>query len=45
MRKKRIHPSFGCLQMPAWLGRLLFIGAILAGYIYAWKKGALEWER
>jgi len=24
---------------------LLFIAAIFAGYIYAWKKGALEWER
>src|SRR5262245_30708287 len=24
---------------------LLFILAILAGYIYVWKKGALEWER
>ena len=24
---------------------LLFIAAILGGYIYVWKKGALEWER
>lgn len=30
---------FGFLEM------LLFIGAILAGYIYVWKKGALDWER
>lgn len=30
---------FGFFEM------LLFIIAILAGYIYAWKKGALEWER
>ena len=30
---------FGFLEM------LLFIAAILAGYIYVWKKGALEWER
>jgi NADH:ubiquinone oxidoreductase subunit 3 (subunit A) len=22
----------------------LFIGVLLVGYIYAWKKGALEWE-
>ena len=30
---------FGFFEM------LLFIVAILAGYIYVWKKGALEWER
>ena len=30
---------FGFFEM------LLFILAVLAGYIYAWKKGALEWER
>jgi NADH-quinone oxidoreductase subunit A len=30
---------FGFVEM------LLFILAILAGYIYVWKKGALEWER
>jgi NADH:ubiquinone oxidoreductase subunit 3 (subunit A) len=23
----------------------LFIVAVLAGYVYVWKKGALEWER
>lgn len=23
---------------------LLFIGMLLVGYIYAWKKGALTWE-
>ena len=32
-------PLFGFFEM------LLFIAAILAGYIYVWKKGALEWER
>ena len=30
---------FGFVEM------LLFIVVILAGYIYVWKKGALEWER
>ena len=25
-------------------GMFLFIGVLLVGYIYAWKKGALEWE-
>ena len=30
---------FGFLEM------LVFIAAIMAGYVYVWKKGALEWER
>ncbi|MDR3576627.1 MAG: NADH-quinone oxidoreductase subunit A [Anaerolineaceae bacterium] len=25
-------------------GMFIFIGVLLVGYIYAWKKGALEWE-
>ncbi len=29
---------FGLLEM------LIFIGILLVGYVYAWKKGALEWE-
>ena len=33
------------LKLFGFFEMLLFIGAILAGYIYAWKKGALDWER
>src|SRR4249920_1664935 len=33
------------LKMFGFFEMLVFIAAILAGYIYAWKKGALEWER
>ncbi len=29
---------FGFIEM------LVFIGILLVGYLYAWKKGALEWE-
>jgi len=29
---------FGLVEM------LIFILILLVGYIYAWKKGALEWE-
>jgi NADH-quinone oxidoreductase subunit A len=29
---------FGLVEM------FVFIGILLVGYIYAWKKGALEWE-
>jgi len=30
---------FGFIEM------LVFIVVILAGFVYVWKKGALEWER
>jgi NADH-quinone oxidoreductase subunit A len=33
------------LKLFGFFEMLLFIVAILAGYVYAWKKGALEWER
>jgi NADH-quinone oxidoreductase subunit A len=29
---------FGLVEM------FIFIGILVVGYIYAWKKGALEWE-
>jgi NADH-quinone oxidoreductase subunit A len=29
---------FGLLEMA------IFIVILLVGYVYAWKKGALEWE-
>jgi NADH-quinone oxidoreductase subunit A len=29
---------FGLIEM------LVFVGILLIGYVYAWKKGALEWE-
>ncbi len=29
---------FGLVEM------FIFIGILLVGYVYAWKKGALEWE-
>ena len=28
----------------ALLEMLVFVGILLVGYVYAWKKGALEWE-
>jgi len=33
------------LRLFGFFEMLLFIVVILAGYIYVWKKGALEWER
>ena len=33
------------LKLFVFLEMLLFIAIVLAGYVYVWKKGALEWER
>jgi NADH-quinone oxidoreductase subunit A len=33
------------LKLFGFAEMLVFIATILAGYIYVWKKGALEWER
>jgi NADH-quinone oxidoreductase subunit A len=33
------------LKLFGFFEMLLFIATVLAGYIYVWKKGALEWER
>ena|ERR1700733_5443167 len=33
------------LKLFGFFEMLMFIAALLAGYIYVWKKGALEWER
>ena len=32
------------LKLFAFWEMLVFIGVIVAGYIYVWKKGALDWE-
>ena len=33
------------LKLFGFFEMLLFIVIVLAGYLYVWKKGALEWER
>lgn len=33
------------LKLFAFFEMLVFIGVMLAGFIYVWKKGALEWEK
>ena len=27
-----------------WTTMMVFLGELIIGYIYAWKKGALDWE-
>jgi NADH-quinone oxidoreductase subunit A len=35
---------FKTLKTQGLVSILVFIGVLGAGYVYAWKKGALEWE-
>ena len=35
---------FKQLKVFGFIEMLVFIAILLVGYIYAWKKGALEWE-
>ncbi len=32
------------IGMPGFLAMVLFLGILVIGFIYEWKKGALEWE-
>ena len=36
---------FRCLRWSGFVEMTLFIAILLAGYIYIWKKGALDWTR
>jgi len=29
---------------PGWITMMIFLGELIIGFAYAWKKGALEWE-
>jgi NADH-quinone oxidoreductase subunit A len=35
---------FRHLKVTGFVEMTIFIGILLVGFIYAWKKGALEWE-
>ena len=37
--------TYDQLGLFALVEMLLFIGLLLVGYVYAWKKGALEWTK
>src|SRR6188474_2714952 len=36
--------TFKALGVFGFFEMLVFIAILLVGYVYAWKKGALEWE-
>jgi len=35
---------FQDIGMPAIIAMALFLGILVVGFVYEWKKGALEWE-
>lgn len=37
--------SYDHLGLFALVEMLVFIALLLAGYVYAWKKGVLQWEK
>ncbi|MBS0289342.1 MAG: NADH-quinone oxidoreductase subunit A [Proteobacteria bacterium] len=42
-----LFPWAVVLQNMAWAGVIamgIFLGVLLVGFLYEWKKGALEWE-
>ncbi|HEY6951082.1 MAG TPA: NADH-quinone oxidoreductase subunit A [Bacteroidota bacterium] len=36
--------SFRQLGVPGFVTMFVFIAVLLIGYVYVWKKGALEWD-
>ena len=36
--------SLGGIGFAGWLSMMIFLAELTIGYVYAWKKGALEWE-
>ena len=36
--------AYGQLGVYAFVEALIFIGILLVGYAYAWRKGAMEWQ-
>jgi NADH-quinone oxidoreductase subunit A len=43
-----LYPWAVIFKSLKWFGfveMLLYIAILLAGYVYLWKKGALDWKR
>ena len=36
--------SLGVAGIVGWAAMMLFLAELTLGFVYAWKKGALEWE-
>jgi NADH-quinone oxidoreductase subunit A len=36
--------SLGTIGVAGWTAMMIFLAELTLGFVYAWKKGALEWE-
>jgi NADH-quinone oxidoreductase subunit A len=36
--------NFRALGLFGFIEMIIFVGILLVGYVYVWKKGALEWD-
>ncbi|TFI56772.1 NADH-quinone oxidoreductase subunit A [Sphingomonas parva] len=36
--------SLGAIGVAGWVAMMIFLAELTLGFVYAWKKGALEWE-
>ena len=36
--------SLGSTGLFGWVAMMIFLGILTIGFVYEWKKGALEWE-
>jgi NADH-quinone oxidoreductase subunit A len=36
--------SLGTIGIAGWAAMMIFLIELTLGFVYAWKKGALEWE-
>jgi NADH-quinone oxidoreductase subunit A len=36
--------SLGETGVFGWVSMMVFLGILTVGFVYEWKKGALEWE-
>jgi NADH-quinone oxidoreductase subunit A len=36
--------SLGQIGIAGWASMMIFLAELALGFVYAWKKGALEWE-
>ena len=36
--------SLGSIGIAGWVAMMIFLAELTLGFVYAWKKGALEWE-
>ena len=38
------HPALNEIGMAGFVAMMVFLGILVVGFIYEWKKGALEWD-